>query len=237
MEHIYRGTPIQRCILIILLIFFLTICAGCLTSPMADLTVESKVDNSGNISNYEVTISMNQATYQEYLRYVESEGYTSVKDYIFREIDNPDQVFRFSDSPKDNTRIITFENLVPLTKENTFSTLQMNKSGAYWDYRDLTYMSNHIIKMKWINTLDYSLIIPEKTVVSNAHENHPFLFGIKGYMLNWYFDNHIDDDLIGQNSIIMSDVNAKFEAPQTPGFTAILGIISIFVVFCLRKKR
>lgn len=237
MRYIYRGTPIQRCVFIILLIFFLTICAGCLTSPMADLTVKSKVDNSGNISNYEVTISMNEAAYQEYLRYVESEGYTSVKDYIFREIDYPDQVYQFSNSRKDNIRTITFENLVPLTKEISFSTLQMEKNGAYWDYRDLTYMSNHIIKLKWINTLDYSLIIPEKTVVSNADDKHPLLFGINGYKLCWYFDNHIDDDLIGQNSIIMSDVNAKFEVPQTPGFTAILGIISIFVVFCLRKKR
>ncbi len=198
---------------VLLAVFAASIC-GCVT-----ITVHSKVDKSGNIAEYNMTVvmpnfigkkaNMTNPKIDTTVKKLRQSGATVVeKTYTT------------------NSSIVTVVDIknLNLHKLNNSSKFRIRvvKEGNYIVYYDYTFTKNNTSStpnemLSSMIKVNYYLEMPGKIVDSNADK-------VKGNKAEWHFSTR------------KTPIYAKCEIPKSPGFEVFGAILAIALIAILKKK-
>ena len=161
---------------LIVIFFLLILFSGCL-----DITIDSKINGNGEITNYKVTMEMTSSTYQLLATSAKSQGYSSVKDIFVNSKSQNSWGLDYTNIdyleawPKDENKVkITLKNKNPFIP-NPKSGMKISQTGnelvfKYNPFESGTSNQSSLISgYTSVISINYYLEMPGKIIDSDAN--------------------------------------------------------------------
>ena len=215
-------------ILLFCLIALIILFSGCINlDKTAVSTVKIAIDETGNITKYDVKITMSANTYDQLKSYASSQGYTSVREYFLRDFKGSDAYLKYNEELDRSDKEISLKNLVIIDSHHRMNPISINIVDNKLYFNDTTFSGDYFIPIKFIKELDYSVSVPVKIEISNANS-----YSKDEFTAYWEYKN---DQTIPEQYLITHV--ASPENLKSPGFEIILPILAIgFVILACSKK-
>jgi len=175
-------------------------------------------------------------SYDKFLLYVNSQGYSTIREYFLREI-SPSQIFEYEYDPKDLT--VTFWVAQPFDPNTATNTIRIIKQEDRWRYEDSSFEGEYFIPDYFINSVTYKLDCPTEIRNTNADKQGKFLWANR---LTWTIDRN--KDAVGSSTLkaVIPTFYANVTTPEVPevivvpGFGPLVTFIGILVIALLKRK-
>ena len=205
----------------ILVILLFVLISGCDTNRTIDTTVNVKLDQTGNISEYFLTTTMSDAQYLAIKNTANSQGFSSVREYFLRDFNGASDYFDYNEPQIDSGKKIEFKNVKIIDPANTIKSISVRKENGQIFFNDSTFSSDYFFPRSYIKKMDYSLSSPIKIQKHNANSQTDDHFSVE-----WIYNEDQNIPVLYVITEPDSPDNVK-----APGFEAIISII-VFFIFC-----
>jgi PGF-CTERM protein len=231
---------IKKSPLIILIILLLTIfISGCVNSRTASIDTDVTVNKSGYITKYKTTISMPENTYHDFVKNLQNQKYSSVREFFLRDYGGSNTFFTTTENIGSTTTIV-LTNVIPVPRDKLPKSILINIKDNQIFYNDSSYSNNYFFDENLVARMDYSVTFPVKIDRGNYHkpsrDGYTAIWEYKNDQNTWFVNNPIDIPTLYAITQVATQENYKPE--ETPGFGALITLFGIFAcVFLISRQK
>lgn len=199
--------------------------------PAIDITVNTELNSDGNLSEYSMIAKMpDSSSYNKYLAYVNSKGYSTIKEYFLRDIADK-TLFDYS-CDKEKMKL-SFKSTKTFDPNEEMKTVNIDKSN--WIFNDSSFVlgTEYFFPDRFVDSISYTFTT-HAAIFDTTGETSEYYF--KGNKSDWLIERHKDSFDSTSNSIIIPPFIVKTSQPQaSPGL--LLAFFAIAIIWFFRKHK
>jgi len=207
--------------------------------PAADVEVNTVVNPSGLLSEYQVTFQfVDDMSYSQFLSYLYSQKFATMNDYVTRSIADKQSILIQNDSSSRTIRITAKQ---PFDPNNVTTTIRLNKYPDSWEFIDNSIVNSSYLPEKYLNKFTYNLAVPTDLINANTFENSSSWW-MDGKQLTWHIDRNKNPLNPSGDNIASQTIYAKFKVPDQNTipriyFIIIGGIVILGLIVIIMRRR